>query len=406
MPPSPSPRWTTTAVALVAVLAAAGGWIAAKTLARQSASTPSEPHVIAATSHALASSLKPSATSDATFAECWQNIALEPPTSARTTRMTAMIGELAQHDPAQAMALVAAEQNLWLRRQLRDAALRGWASIAPDDALAWTMTLRENDNRPAIAAVLLGAAAHPDSAIRLTQQLCAQSPALATDYGRALVDALGAQGAFADAVRFANSGTAANREAWLNAAFIQWGQNQPQQALAACSGIDNAALRQTAIDGLFLGWSQADPAGLASYALQLTDERERATGLSQALTQWIDHDPAAASHWLDRFEPRPEFDSGMLMLATLPTLIAKRPEVAVDWARSIADPAIQAGALRTIAQQWAERDIAGAQRFAANSGPLSAQEHTAWEEGINLAQHPGADIGRVVPATGDPRGAN
>ena len=181
---------------------------------------------------------------------------------------------------------------------------------------------------------------------------------------------LGAQGAFADAVRFANSGTAANREAWLNAAFIQWGQNQPQQALAACSGIDNAALRQTAIDGLFLGWSQADPAGLASYALQLTDERERATGLSQALTQWIDHDPAAASHWLDRFEPRPEFDSGMLMLATLPTLIAKRPEVAVDWARSIADPAIQAGALRTIAQQWAERDIAGAQRFAANSGPL------------------------------------
>lgn len=311
--------------------------------------------------------------------------------------------ELALRDPAEAVRMVEAEPNLLVRRRLRQAVLQGWAATHPEDALAWAMTFRDADNREAVEAVLRGAARNPERAISLTQQLCTTYPALSEDYGNALIAGLAAEGQFTAAAQFATHGPTENRARWLSNAFSEWAQADPLAALEAGRQLGDGELRNHALDGVFLGWAQADPAALAGRALAFPEPEERKVALSHALSQWLQYDPAAASRWLEGLESRPELDSGMLSLATLPTLVQHRPEVATEWALAITSPEVRAGALRLIAQQWAGKDLPGAQRFL-QSPSLRAEDRTAWTEGLQEATHPvAAGGGRAVPVGGDPR---
>jgi hypothetical protein len=318
------------------------------------------------------------------FAERWERCLTTRLTPASEREMAACLEELAAHEPERALALALRENNFRLRQNLRSAVLRGWASTASEDAAAWSLALPEGDRLLAIEAVFGGAAQQPEEAAKLGARLCAQDPASAGDYGQFLITGLTEAGAYETAAQFAASDKSTHHSAWLNTAFFHWSTHQPDQALAAFGKISDPELRGPAFQGMIMGWAMANPAAVAAYAVHLEPGENRSQALSQALPQWASRDPIAASEWMiNHFDPSPDLDAGVAAVATMPNLVNTRPEVAVGWAESIAEPVMRANTLRMIGQQWAQRDAEAIRRFIASTPDLLATDRTALLDGLN-----------------------
>lgn len=325
--------------------------------------------------------------------ERWQRVVVAERTPRSEREMAGALEEMAAHDPARAMELAEAEPSLRLRELLRNAVLRGWSTMAPDAALAYAMKLPGTDNRPSVEAVLSGAARRPAEAIRIATQLSAANPTMAAEYGSTLIAALSEAGAFAEAAQFAAQDASANRAGWANEAFAQWARHQPEQALAALERLTDPTVRTEAFQGLVAGWAEANPRALAEYAMRLPAGDDRSVALGQALPQWTMRDPVSASQWLEHYDPDPGFDSGVMAIATMPALVERRPEVSVEWAQGIADPAMRAGTLKNIAEQWAKRDPVGFHRFLDANARLRADDRSALREGAD-------QVNGVIPSDG------
>ena len=285
--------------------------------------------------------------------------------------------EMARTAPERALDLAAKERNLRARERLRQAALRGWAATAPDAALAAAMKLPAMDNRAAIEAVLQGAAANPATVLRLGRQIADGADPVALDYGSLAIAALADHGHFEDAVRFAADGPPSIRAQWLNAAFMAWAREQPDQAFAQLQHVTDPTLRHEALSGLVAGWADSDPGSLAEHALHEPAGDDRAQELSQTLMTWVLRDPAAASQWLSQRDADPALDSGLAAVALLPALVSQRPEVAVEWAQAISDSQQRQFALHTIGEDWRRRAPAALQQFLQRNSRLSESDRAA-----------------------------
>jgi hypothetical protein len=320
----------------------------------------------------------------ASFDERWGRWSAGHRTPASEREMAASLEELAARDPDRAMSLALNEGNVRLRQDLRSAVLRGWAAVSPDDAAVWARTLPDGDRPLAMEAIFTGAARHPEEAVKLGTRLCAQEPALAGDYGQCLITGLTEAGAYETAAQFAIANNSETRGACLNAAFFQWATHQPDQALAAFGKIDDPAARMPAFQGMILGWATANPAAVAAYAERLPPSEDRAQAMSQALPQWVSRDPIAASEWMiNHYDPSPDSDAGVAAVAMMPNLLNRRPEIAVAWAESIAEPVLRANTLRSVAQQWAQQDSEACRRFIDSTPNLLANDRTALMDGLN-----------------------
>jgi hypothetical protein len=291
--------------------------------------------------------------------------------------LSAALEEMAKTQPQRAMELAAKEPNLRSRELLGRAALRGWATVAPDAAVAAAMNLRGIDNREAIAAVLQGAAGNPETLIRLARRLTDGGDPVAIDYGNLAIAALANNGHYEDAMHFAAEGTPANRAQWLNEAFSAWARAQPQEALSEFQRITDPASRRGALHGLVAGWAEADPGSLAEYALRESVPEEREFELSQTLTNWVLRDPAAASDWLSQRDPDPNLDRGLSTIANLPSLMAQRPEIATEWAEAISDPQLRQSALRTIGEEWRRRAPGALEKFLQSGRQLTEADRAS-----------------------------
>jgi len=292
--------------------------------------------------------------------------------SAATDReLSAAIEDLAKQAPERALHLAAQEPNLRSRELLREAALRGWASVAPDAALGAAMKLPGLDNRAAIAAVLQGAADDPNAVIRLGRQITDGSDPVAVDYGILAISALAEHGYFETAARFAAETPGTNQARWLYEAFDAWAREQPSQALAAVDRIGDAAMRHEAVQGLVAGWAESDPASLADHALREPPGEDRTSALGTTLSNWVLREPAAASRWLAQRDPDPSLDGGLAAVAQMPALISQRPEVATEWAEAISDSQTRQATLRTILEEWRRRSPGSLQQFLQTNSRLS-----------------------------------
>ncbi len=317
------------------------------------------------------------------FSEQWAGWQNQPRTPATERAAERALEDLARHDPVRARALALGEANVMLRERLLLAVLKGWAAVAPEQAADWALALPLSDLRPALVAVFSGAVEHPEAAAELGKKLCAQIPAEAGDYGRLLISALTESGAYETAAHFAQESETEHGPAWLNAAYYQWAMRQPESALKAFGAIADPVTRNHAFLGLTAGWAEANPAALANYAVKLPAGSERADALGQMLSQWATRDPLTASEWmLKNLNPSTDLDSGVAAVASLPSLVSQRPEIAIGWAESIADPTLRASTLTAVARLWSERDPDGARRYLQSASSLSAEEREALTRGL------------------------
>jgi len=295
-------------------------------------------------------------------------------TRLRDNQIVAAIEDLATRDAQRALSLALAEVDLRLRLDMLRAALRGWAKSDPDAAGDWALSHPSIiDKSDAATAVLTGLIQNPDAAIRLFSHLSETDPGHAREFGNSLIAALSNNGDFSRAAEFAAQGDAQYRNDWLAAAFGSWSQYQPQTAAAEAMKLPDPDLRQSAVQAAFTGWAQGDPKGLIAYAISLPDGQAKSFALTESLPSWAVNEPAAAAEWINQMPSSPELDQG---IATVALSLDNKPEVAVTWAESIADPQLRSTTLATLIRQWNESDPAAAQQYADTSTNIIGEDRS------------------------------
>ena len=307
----------------------------------------------------------------------WRELASGPDTAARLREREAFLEDLARTDPKRALALAEAEANWLTRDQLREAALRGWAAVAPDAAADWAITQPVLGERmKCVSAVLAGAVAQPSEALRVGLRLCAADPEPAGFYGHMLVNALVERaGDFEAAMHFATSATMVDRQSYLlDSAFYQWARHDPDRAYAQLASLADPAVRASALKGIIEGRSDFDPQRFADFAQKLPTGSDRTQALTISLQRWAGKDPQAALQWINRQDPDPDFDPGFAALSLSDTLIAGQPEIAMELTDSICDSTKRILTKSRVFLEWARHDPTAARRYA------EAVEHPATRE--------------------------
>ncbi|MFT3784098.1 MAG: hypothetical protein QM790_18990 [Nibricoccus sp.] len=362
-------RWSTLSLLAMVASAALLGYFAGRH-ATHSIVQNSSNEAATLKRSSVADTLITDTTSDASSSP-WQNrwtsaISLKS-APARDRELAALITELARTDPQRALKLASEESNWRLRDILRNAALKGWASVAPTAAADWALALRFEERRSAVEAVMQGAAANPTEAVKTALHICNADSAAAGDYGHYTIAALTDAGAFREAVQFSQQVGTDKYPFLMKSAFFQWSRNQPQEAMAAVDSIQDPVLKAQAYGEAISGWAWTDGKAVAEYALSLSSGSSRNEVLAEALPRWVEKDPIAATEWINNHDSGPEFDSGIEAVANLQSLIQSRPSNALELAGNISDPSRRAHAMRAIFRQWASNDPAAAQQYAENS---------------------------------------
>ncbi len=309
----------------------------------------------------------------------------EPAADARTAGLIALLEEWVADDPLRALTFARAESDPQLRGRFLFAVLCACAKSDPEAAAGQARALPEADRTNAVAAVLTGVAHEPETAARLAGRLCRDDPALAREHGYALIAALAQTGEYRTAVRFAvaaeSAGEGEDRLKWIQAAFSHWARQEPEYAALASLQLPDAGTRFEALMAVIPHWVQTDPAGVASVMQELPEEVDRRNLMGETLRLWVKRDPVQAAGWLSRLDPNPDLDSGAAALASLPSLVAGRPEVAIGWAESIIDPHLRSRTLAEILQQWASSDPAAARSYLAHSTMVLDEDRAGTDYG-------------------------
>ncbi len=301
----------------------------------------------------------------------------EAPSPGNKARDEGALATLARLDPARAMGLALQQRNRRRRADWLHSALRGWARVDPAAAAAAAAQLPAADQEEAEAAVMDGAAEHPEAAISLTLALMQADPDARRSDANHLLSALSQAGAYGQAIRFVSALPPDLQPEMLATAYQSWAQAEPENAFADAARQPPGDARTTAVEAALSGWSQVDPAGLADYAIGLPAGGERAQALELALGEWVQLDPPAAAAWLNGAAAQPEFDPGIAAIAARPQFIARQPDTAANWAEHIADPALRSRTLASVLQDWASANPDAARRYALSSGGLQPADRTA-----------------------------
>jgi hypothetical protein len=307
----------------------------------------------------------------------WTRLAALPHSPATDKTAEAALEKLAESDPARALTLALRERNRRRRTDWLYAVLRGWAKVAPDAATAWLQTLPFNEREGAEGAVMDGAAGNPAGAVGLAKNLVLGDPNNARSHANQLLRALSQNGEYEAGVGFAAELPEQVRAEMLGTAFQYWAEAQPERALGVALKLPAGEMRKSALDAAISGWAVGDPASLAEFALTLHSTGDRTEALQTAMREWVQQDPKTASDWIDKFDPKPEFDAGAAAVALQPDILAKHPDIAASWAESITEPSLRSSTLVNVLREWSSKDPAAALSYAKASSSLLPVDLTA-----------------------------
>jgi hypothetical protein len=368
-------RWSTATLAGVCVLLGVSGFVLGQVFGARSGSKSTAPTSVPEATSVSPTGVKPGdggeSVRDAVAVVAhswdarWAEAHRKPNTPARNRELCALVEELARTNPDRALELARSMSDWRVRDLLRNAAVRGWAETAPDDAARWSLTVGADERRSVVEALMQGAVHQPDAAVRVALQLAESDPERGGDYGQYAIAALSDVGAFTEAVRL-GAESAAKHPFLLKSASFQWGRNQPEQALAALEQITDPVLRGNARSEAIAGWAWADAPAVVYYAQSLVSSDARREILAEALPLWIERDPTAAAEWISRADAGEETDAGVAAIANLQALIRSQPVVALGMASEIVSPSERSRTMRAVFRQWAEQDRAAAARHVEN----------------------------------------
>ena len=122
--------------------------------------------------------------------------------------------------------------------------------------------------------------------------------------------------------------------------------------------------------------ADADPAAVANAVFSQPVSALRDRMLLEALPLWAEREPAAAAEWIAARAPARELDLGLHAIVCRPGVVTKTPDTAFGFACEIVDPALRLGALRTVVQDWLNRDPSRMRTVLEQSRDLTSGDRT------------------------------
>ena len=219
--------------------------------------------------------------------------------------------------------------------------LSGWASKAPDAAMAWFREQNaEGFEKNVLARGMIEGLLQNDQ--QTANRLAIEEPD--ADIKRQFLDALGKQ-------RLKTSGVEGAR-AWV-------------EDLLASGQIGADALAGPARD-VAGQWARTDPASATAWAMKLPEGDARYDALDESISSWSRSAPAAVAEYLAKSEPSPTKDRAIQDFTR--AIAEKDPKTAITWAATIEEPERRERTLVRAAREWHQSDPEAALEWAATSG--------------------------------------
>ena len=118
---------------------------------------------------------------------------------------------------------------------------------------------------------------------------------------------------------------------WVSSLFVSWGKRDPQAAINRAQQIDDSSLQSTVMKGIFEGWDQHEPEVAREWAISLAEQQKTHPIWSALLESMGETDPLGAM----------ELHQAQHLMG--------------------------GGTLSRLAKKWAEKDVEGMIRAAANT---------------------------------------
>lgn len=311
-------------------------------------------------------------------------VALKPMQLEEQLGQLSSVGEtLALEEIPEALRVADTLPKLRDRGVFRQAVLKRWAKLAPEQAFPVIAALPEGrDKVEALRYVAVQSAQKDTSAvIEAVMRLPAgrsQSEAL-----QGIAEVWARSEPAKAAAWAATLPAGATRAGALYAIWFVWVHSDPVEAARllipalSIGNIKNALLTNVAME-----WALRDPAAAIKWAGDLAYEDERELALSRAVESWADRDPAAASEYL--VKSLPGWSNPQVVAAVAERWATQDPESAAKFAARLKQSELRQAAFAPVMQLWASVDPAEAGRWsgALAPGPVREDAVSAYLAGV------------------------
>ena len=265
----------------------------------------------------------------------------------------------------------------WIEKNLTGAARAGalniaasaWAETDPAGAEQWARRLTDPDERGnsllAIAGEMTGA--NPATALSLAVDL---PPGTARDEFLLHAAAEWAERDAKSAVEWGKQIENQELRAQMLAAIATgFAEKDPAAAATlAAQSLPPGRAQDDAVVGIVQRWVQQDASQAAAWVAAFPEGQLRDTALEAVVRLWADQDLTDAGAWINTLTERAGSD--VAIAAYVDKLSVQFPEMAVEWAAEIRNPALRDERLIHLADLWLHNDPAAARQWI-NQSPLS-----------------------------------
>ena len=292
-------------------------------------------------------------------------------------RLAALLRELAETDPRQAIELAEAHGHLHGQPELAAELFAGWFD-RESAAREWFDTLPPGELRGRLVPVMVASLAsdRPEEALAFAAELPGYDGRFETlpeagrwDEGDEFDGQLREQAyakifrewAASDPAAAAARAAALEHPIWRNLALQEvaskWMLKDPASALEWAAGRAGEADRRSVMEGLLPEWAGQDPAAAASYLTGLEDGPQRRRWQEVVGERWAADQPAAALEWAVALPD--EAERGTLVRTMLAKVMEAGPREAADFALGLPDGGTRKEGMELVISRWAAEDAAG-----------------------------------------------
>ena len=174
--------------------------------------------------------------------------------------------------------------------------------------------------------------------------------------------------------------------AMLRNVAAKWGETDPVAAVAWLAGLPDGDARNRAVESLVPVWAQKDPVAAATYAAGIAPDETQSKAVGAVVAVWAETQPAQAAQWVRQFPEGSARDQAVeqlmncwaginttqaaLWLQSIPNTHSRdvaisafssaldqtAPDVAFQWASTIADQTLRDRQLQNSARVWLQKN--------------------------------------------------
>ncbi len=312
-----------------------------------------------------------------------QAFALTTSDPARSKLISALLQQLAETAPTEALELASQMGSLRDSERAKLQILEVWASNDPSAAMAWAkVALADQPSNLAdsqMRAIFRGfAAVNPQAAFQTAKALAQGTRAEIRLRDSLLAEVIEVQVNQGDieqaklAISLLADGD--SKENLQRELINEWASFDPVSAAGYLSTLgDEATMRLKTT--LASEWAESDPAAAAAWLDTLSaDDPAVARAASDIIREWTRYDLNASAEWLNTLPASPDLDRAVASYTFRAS--QEDPANAMSWAESINNDRMRTGLMESVAATWKQTDSEAFEAYIESSDLTTEQKET------------------------------